>query len=137
MPLLTPRNFFRIPVALEADDAPPASDFSLPPALIERQVPPKVGDGWTLAAYDEQDRTGMLRWIGVITGVSGAIRIVEWRPTSAEIGVTTSIGHQFWKKGAFRFADTKPAHYGFHELWQEHFEAYSDCLNAGVRRRVL
>ena len=66
----------------------------------------------------------MLRWVGVITGGSGAIRSVTWRPTRAEIFVDTMPGRRYWKAGDFGFAKAKIADYGLHELWQSHFEGF-------------
>jgi hypothetical protein len=94
----------------------------LPDALSKQVSPPARGHGLIIAAYDESAQTGMLNWVGVITGGSGVMRNVDWKPTSAQIWVDSSQGRSYWKGGAFGFAPKKNADYGLHELWQEHFD---------------
>lgn len=120
--MLTPSKYWRVDCPLNGDVAQPQEEFTLPEKLASQKAPPARSHGITIAAYDEAEQTGMLRWLGVITGGSGPIRTVQWVPTSAQIWVDTSLGRRFWKEGAFAFAPKKPADYGLHELWAEHFD---------------
>lgn len=120
--MLTPSKYWRVPCELDSEIVQPESTFTLPVELANQASPPTRGHGITIAAYDESEQTGLLRWLGVITGGTGQTRIVEWRPTSAQIWVDTPKGRSFWQAGAFGFAPKKIPDYGLHELWQEHFE---------------
>ena len=119
--MLTRAEYWRVPCALDAEQVLPPGEFSLPEVLAQQSSPPTKGHGITIAAYDETEQTGMLRWIGIILTGTGTTRIVEWKPVNAQIWVDSSPGRGFWKAGAFGFAKTKIASYGLHELWQEHF----------------
>lgn len=119
--MLTPAKYWRVACHLDTETLQPASSFSLPNELASQKSPAAVGHGITIAAYDATTQTGVLRWIGVITGVSGSIREVDWKPTSAEIWVDTGTGRGRWSGGAFGFAPSKIADYGLHELWSGSF----------------
>lgn len=120
--MLTPAKYWRIPCALEAAICDPSSEFTLPPTLAGRESLPTRGHGITIAAYDEVEQIGLLRWLGTITGVVGAILTVDWKPTTAQIWVDTTAGRGYWKSGPFAFAPKKIGDYGLHELWQQHFD---------------
>lgn len=119
--MLTPAKYWRVACDLDCEITQPPSTFTLPVGLASQASPPARGHGITIAAYDETEQTGMLRWLGIITGGTGAVRYVDWNPTSAQIWVDSGTGRGFWKAGAFGFAPKKIADYGLHELWQEHF----------------
>jgi hypothetical protein len=118
---LTPSKYWRIACESSAAIAQPPELFTLPQSLASQASPPGRGHGLAIAAYDEQASTGMLQWVGIVTGGSGADRTVNWQPTLAEIFIDTPSGKGFWKKGDFGFANSKVADYGLHELWQAHF----------------
>ncbi len=120
--VLTPSKYWRVLCELDSEIVQPASTFTLPVELANQASPPTRGHGITIAAYDEAEQTGLLRWLGVITGGTGQTRVVEWKPASAQIWVDTPKGRSFWQAGAFGFAPKKISDYGLHELWQEHFE---------------
>lgn len=120
--MLTPSKYWRIACELDVEIEEPSSAFLLPDSLSNQSSPPAVGHGLAIAAYDQTEQVGMLRWIGTITGCAGAMRIVDWRPTSAQIWVDTYKGCSYWERGAFGFAQKKNANYGLHQLWQEHFD---------------
>jgi hypothetical protein len=120
--VLTPPKYWRVPCELNSELAQPPLTFTLPEELANQASPPTRGHGITIAAYDEAEQTGMLRWLGVITGGTGPTRTVEWKPTTAQIWVDTQKGRSFWQAGAFGFAPKKVPDYGLHELWQEHFD---------------
>lgn len=120
--MLTPSKYWRVPCPIDVVNFEPASTFALPDALANYVSPPSRGHGITLAAYDETAQTGIVRWIGIITGGTGANRTVDWRPCAAEIWVDTAFGRMKWKTGAFGFATAKISSYGLHELWTEHFQ---------------
>ncbi|SHH62986.1 GIY-YIG nuclease family protein [Pollutimonas bauzanensis] len=120
--MLTPSKYWRVPCELDATEPEPAKEFILPQSLVQQASPPTKGHGVAVAAYDDAEKTGMLRWLGIITGGTGATRIIEWKPTTAQIWVDTPSGRGFWKAGAFGFAKAKIADYGLHELWQEQFD---------------
>lgn len=120
--MLTPSKYWRVPCDLDSEIAQPPSTFTLPKELVKQSSPPTRGHGITVAAYDEAEQTGMLRWLGVITGGTGPTRTVDWKRTSAQIWVDTQKGRSFWQAGAFGFAPKKVPDYGLHELWQEHFD---------------
>ena len=88
-----------------------------------------------MAAYDEDEHTGMLKWLGIVTGGGGSIRTVRWVPSNAQIWIDTPPGRGFWKAGPFAFAATKIAGYGLHELWQESFGGMELRDHAQVERR--
>ena len=121
--VLTPSKYWRVSCELHADIAKPPSTFTLPAELAERASPPTRGHGIAIAAYDAAEQIGMFRWIGVITGGTGSTRVVEWKPTSAQIWVDSAKGRSFWQAGAFAFAPRKIPDYGLHELWHEQFES--------------
>ncbi|MBD5805173.1 T5orf172 domain protein [Azoarcus sp. Aa7] len=120
--MLTPPKYWRVPCSPDAEPSQPPTEFALPEALAARSSPPRVGHGITIAAYDEAEQIGLFRWLGVVTGGTGATRTVEWKPCNAQIWVDTGFGRSKWKGGAFGFADSKIAGYGLHELWCEAFE---------------
>lgn len=120
--MLTPSKYWRVPCELDAAVQQPAQEFSLPESLAGQALPPSRNHGIAIAAYDEARQTGLLYWVGIVLGGTGAVRIIEWRPVTAQIWVDTPAGRGFWKAGAFGFAKTKSIGYGLHELWQEHFD---------------
>lgn len=120
--MLSPAKYWRVPCDLYVESLQPSSTFALPEQLANQASPPTRGHGITVAAYDQSEQMGMLKWLGLITGVAGKNLDVEWRPTTAQIWVNTSKGRSFWLAGSFGFAPQKVADYGLHELWQEHFE---------------
>ena len=133
--MLTPAKYWRVACELDADTPRPASSFSLPAELANQASPPAKGHGITIAAYDETEQMGMLRWVGIITEVSESIQHVEWKPASAQIWVDTGTGRRFWKSGAFGFAPKKIADYGLHELWREHFPELELRAHASMSNR--
>lgn len=133
--MLTPSKYWRVPWDLQ-DEAAPSRDLVLPGALADQKKPPTQGHGITLAGYDEMAATGLLRWIGLITGGTGANRTVDWSPANAEIWVDSARGRGFWKAGCFGFAPSKVAGYGLHELWQEHFDGLTIPTVAHGERRL-
>lgn len=120
--MLTPSKYWRIACELDVESAEPSSTFLLPESLSNQSSPPAFGHGLVVAAYDASVQIGVLKWVGTITGGSGAMRDVDWKPTSAQIWVDTSKGRSYWEGGAFGFSPKKNADYGLHQLWQEHFE---------------
>lgn len=136
--MLTPGKYWRVACELDCEVARPPSTFALPEGLASQVSPPALGHGITIAAYDETEQMGMLRWLGIITGSTGAIREVDWKPTSAQIWVDSGKGRTFWKAGAFGFAQKKIADYGLHELWQDHFDGLElrDCAVMATKPRV-
>ena len=120
--MLTPAKYWRIPCPLNAVTDEPSAEFTLPLALANQASPPARGHGITIAAYDELEQTGLLRWLGIVTGGAGTTRTIDWRPTTAQIWVDSSAGRSFWKAGPFGFAPKKICDYGLHELWQQHFD---------------
>lgn len=120
--MLTPVKYWRVACELDDEVGRPASEFPLPSSLSDQVSPPVRGHGITIAAYDEAEQTGLLRWLGVITGGTGTLRHIEWRATTAQIWVDSATGRRYWKAGSFGFAAKKIADYGLHELWQQHFE---------------
>jgi hypothetical protein len=113
----------------------PSTEFALPLALANQVSPPARGHGITIAAYDEEEQTGLLRWLGIVTGGNGQIRTVDWHSTTAQIWVDTGPGRGFWKSGPFAFAPKKVCDYGLHELWQQHFQGLElrDHATMGTR----
>lgn len=120
--MLTPAKYWRIPCALDSVLDAPSIEFTLPSALALQTSPPTRGHGITIAAYDNDSQTGLLRWLGIVAGGSGAIRTIDWRPTTAQIWVDSGVGRSYWMAGPFAFAQKKNRDYGLHELWQQHFE---------------
>lgn len=120
--MLTPAKYWRVPCDLAFEVPLPPTTFTLPPSLASQVTPPTRGHGIAIAAYDEAEQIGLLRWLGFITGGAGLTRTVEWKPTSAQIWVDTPKGRSFWLAGPFGFAPKKNADYGLHELWQQHFD---------------
>ncbi|WP_083280330.1 GIY-YIG nuclease family protein [Pseudomonas citronellolis] len=120
--MLTPAKYWRVACGLNCETPPPSSNFILPDRLANQASPPSRGHGITIAAYDESEQMGILRWIGIIIGGTGSVRQVNWRPTAAQIWVDSGTGRGIWKSGDFGFAPKKIADYGLHELWQEHFD---------------
>jgi hypothetical protein len=133
--MLTPAKYWRIACDLDCDIARPPSTFTLPVGLASQTSPPTRGHGITIAAYDEVEQTGLLRWLGIITGGTGLLRSIEWRPTSAQIWVDSGTGRGFWKAGSFSFASKKIADYGLHELWHQHFDGLElrDCATMATK----
>lgn len=120
--MLTPAKYWRVACELNSETPKPPSSFVLPSGLAIQAAPPARGHGITIAAYDRVGHTGMLRWIGIVIGVAGTVREVEWKSTEAQIWVDTGKGRSFWDAGDFAFAAKKIADYGLHELWQHHFD---------------
>jgi hypothetical protein len=120
--MLTPSKYWRVPCDLNSEIDEPSPIFTVPEKLANQSSPPTRGHGITIAAYDEVEQTGMLRWLGIITGGAGLVRTIEWRPTTAQIWVDSEKGRSYWRAGVFGFAPKKVPDYGLHELWQEHFE---------------
>lgn len=120
--MLTPQKYWRVPCSFDSEPPKPPTEFILPEDLASHSAPPRVSHGITVAAYDEGEQTGLLRWLGLVTGITGAALTVEWKPSNAQIWVDTGFGRNKWKVGAFRFADSKIANYGLHELWSEAFD---------------
>lgn len=135
---LTPAKYWRISCPLDLDVERPTEQFVIPERLANHASPPARGHGLAIAGYDEHATTGLLRWVGIITGGYEAIRTVSWNPTRAEIFVDTAPGRRFWKTGDFGFAKAKIADYGLHELWQSHFEGLElrDHTPSAIRPRV-
>lgn len=120
--MLTPAKYWRVACELDCETPQPSSTFTLPERLASHASPPVRGHGITVAAYDEFEQAGMFRWLGIITGGTGLVRQVDWKPTSAQIWVDSGTGRGFWRAGDFGFAPKKIVDYGLHELWQEHFD---------------
>lgn len=120
--MLTPAKYWRIPCSLNSVTDAPSSEFTLPPEIANQASPPSRGHGITIAAYDEVDQTGFLRWLGIVAGGNGTTRTVDWQPTTALISVDTDTGDRYWRSGPFAFAKNKISDYGLHELWQQHFD---------------
>ena len=120
--MLTPAKFWRVPCDLTPNANLPPSTFTLPPSIAAQEAPPIRGHGIAVAAYDETEHIGLLRWLGLVTGGTGPTRTVEWAPTSSQIWVDSNKGRSFWLSGAFGFAPQKISDYGLHELWQQHFD---------------
>ena len=120
--MLTPPKYWRVQCVVGTAIEVPSSEFTLPTALADLAKPPARGHGIAIAAYNEDEQTGLLRWLGIITGGVGLTRIVDWKPTTAQIWVDSTTGRSYWKAGPFGFAPKKIADYGFHELWQQHFD---------------
>lgn len=135
--MFTPSTYWRVPCSPAYEVAEPSSTFTLPEELASQTSPPTRGHGITIAAYAEAEQTGMLRWIGFITGGVGLIRTVEWRPVNAQIWVDTGYGRMKWREGSFGFAQSKIAGYGLHELWQEHFEGMELRSEAPMTTRPI
>ncbi len=138
MSTLTPAKYWRVPCALQGPTAEPSSEFTLPPELANQTAPPSRGHGIAIASYDEGRQTGILSWIGIVSGRVGAMVTVDWKPTAAQIWVDTGFGRSRWKAGAFGFAAAKVADYGLHELWREHFDGVTlrDQAPMATRPRV-
>lgn len=119
----TPAKYWRVSFDLDVAMQEPCTNFQLPSELANQKKPPARGHGITIAAYDPAEQTGILRWLGIITGGTGLIRTVEWKPTTAQIWVDTGKGRDYWQSGPFGFSPSKVGDYGLHELWQEHFES--------------
>lgn len=122
MTMLTPAKYWRVPCPLGETIPKPIENFDIGQQLANYSTSPKAGHGITIAAYDPEQQTGFLQWVGIIKGGSGQARTVEWQPTAARIDVTNAQGAKFWAGGVFGFAQNKIADYGLHELWQEHFD---------------
>ena len=120
--MLTPSKYWRVPCELDAATSRPSEEFRLPEALATQSSPPKVSHGIAIAAYDQVEQMGLFRWLGIVTGGTGATRTVMWQPTNAQIWVDTGFGRSKWKAGAFGFADSKILGYGLHELWFDTFD---------------
>lgn len=121
--MLTPSKYWRIACALDADTPLPPTEYAPPEHIASQTRPPMVGDGFLLAAYDEAQETGLIRYVGIVKAGRANAVSVEWRPVHAEIWVDTRKGRDFWKNRAgFGFATTKIAGYGLHELFAESFE---------------
>lgn len=133
--MLTPAKYWRIPCPVNSFMDEPFAEFALPPALANQASPPTRGHGITIAAYDEVGQTGLLRWLGIITGGVGTTRTVDWQPTTAQIWVDTGTGRGFWRAGPFAFAPKKVCDYGLHELWQQHFNGLELRDRAAMRTR--
>lgn len=121
--MLTPSKYWRFARTLEAMQEAPPESFVLPANIAEQSSPPISGHGLLLADYDESEETGVVRFLGLVTGRSVGHVNVDWRPVAASIWVDTSPGRGFWKKpGGFGFAPAKVAGYGLHQLFADTFE---------------
>lgn len=120
--MLTPAKYWRVPCALDDVSSVPASNFILPDDLASQVSPPSRGHGITMAAFDDTEQIGMLRWIGLVVDRTGKAVTVDWKPTTAQILVDTQSGRGRWRSGSFGFAPKKIGDYGLHELWQQHFD---------------
>lgn len=119
--MLTPSKYWRVACDLNCENSQPPSIFTLPTELASQTNPPVRGHGITIAAYDETEQMGMLRWLGIIISGTDTVRQVDWKATSAQIWIDSDTGRRYWKAGGFGFAQKKIADYGLHELWQENF----------------
>jgi hypothetical protein len=117
----TPAKYWRVPCDLDVEVGCPSEQLLIPEGFLGKKTLPAIGDGITIAAYDEGAQTGLLKWLGLIVGKSDEHLSVEWTPAGAEIWVDSPSGRSFWKKGVFGFARNKNADYGLHQLWQSHF----------------
>lgn len=121
--MLTPAKYWRVSCGLKTTISEPCSEFTLPPALANQVFPPARGHGIAIAAYEEAEQTGLLRWFGTITGGVGPTRTVDWKPTTTQIWIDTDKGRRYWQAGPFGFSRNKIGDYGLHELWLQHFES--------------
>lgn len=118
----TPSKYWRIACPLDEETPLPSSTFALPPSIAAHAGPPTAGHGLLLAAYDEEARTGIVRYLGTVTSARGAIVTVNWQPVRSEIWVDSSSGHGFWKnQPAFAFAKAKVPTYGLAEIFAQTF----------------
>lgn len=69
--MLSPAKYWRVPCDLNIASLQSSSIFALPEQLANQASPPTRGHGITVAAYDEREQMGMLKWLGLITGVAG------------------------------------------------------------------
>lgn len=120
--MLTPSRYWRIAKSLVELQSPPQTEFELPSTLTEQTAPPRIHDGLLLAYYDPTTQTGLVRYLGIIRSCSNRRVQVDWLPTDTEIWVDTSAGRGNWgTKQGFKFAATKVAGYGLHQLFADTF----------------
>lgn len=120
--MLTPSRYWRIAKTLSQLEEAPAREFELPISLSQQTVPPTLGDGVILADYDSTAQTGLVRYIGIIRHRSLRSVEVDWIPVNIEIWVDTPAGRGNWAtKPGFKFAATKVAGYGLHQLFADIF----------------
>jgi len=120
--MLTPSRYWRVAKTLTQLESTPAQEFELPTALTQQTQPPTVGDGIILADYDSATQSGLVRYIGIVRTRTPRCVDVDWIRVSNEIWVDTSSGRGNWaQKVGFKFADTKVAGYGLHQLFADNF----------------
>jgi hypothetical protein len=120
--MLTPSRYWRIAASLADLQRAPPREFVLPCSLTQQTTPPTVGDGLLLADYESTAQTGVVRYLGIILSRSRHCVEVEWLPTNTEIWIDTPAGRGNWStKEGFRFAATKVAGYGLHQLFSDTF----------------
>lgn len=118
--MLTPPRYWRVAASITELQNEPAQEYEMPRSLSEQTVPPTVGDGVLLADYDSETQTGLVRFLGVIRSRSIRCVTVDWFATNTEIWVDTSAGRGNWaQKAGFKFAATKVAGYGLHQLFAD------------------
>jgi len=120
--MLTPSRYWRVARCLSDMESEPPQEFQLPDSLTSQKSPPRIDDGVMLADYDEETQTGLLKYLGIIRGFIKEHSVVEWVSTNTEIWVDTPAGRGNWnKKPGFKFAESKVAGYGLHELFSDAF----------------
>jgi hypothetical protein len=120
--MLTPSKYWRIGPTLDAMREAPPDEFVLSAAIAEQSSPRIAGHGILLADYDDGQETGLVRYLGLVTGRSSGHVTVNWVAVEAAIWVDTEAGRRFWKRpGGFGFAPKKVAGYGLHQLFAEAF----------------
>lgn len=120
--MLTPSNYWRVAKSLTDLETAPPCDYEFPACLTQQTMPPNIGDGVLLADYEASTQTGLLRYVGIIRSHSSQFLRVDWLPTNTEIWVDTGSGRGNWsKKEGFKFAATKVAGYGLHQLFADTF----------------
>lgn len=120
--MYTPSRYWRIAKSQIELEEEAAREFELPSSLTQQTSPPTVGDGLLLADYDKTTQSGIIGAVGVIRSRTLRCVEVDWRKTRAEIWVDTSSGRGNWStKQGFRFATTKVAGYGLHQLFADKF----------------
>jgi hypothetical protein len=120
--MLTPTKYWRVAKTIAQLENIPAREFELPTALTQQSAPPTLGDGVILADYDSNEQTGLVRYVGIVKHRTLRCVEVDWVSVNIEIWVDTPAGRGNWaKKPGFKFADTKVAGYGLHQLFADAF----------------
>lgn len=121
--MLTPKTYWRIARTLEALTQAPPRDLELPSCLVQRNKPPRTGDGVLLADYDHDEQLGQVRYLGLIEGWRGSNISVNWKPVELQIWVDTGTGRNYWKNfEGFAFAEKKLTDYGLHDIFATCFD---------------